>query len=172
MLENKRVYDKEPLLSLYKAYRIIMIILAGLLTVVPARQARGAAENTIAYKMAILHTRAVFPERHFLGRSTTPANATVSEFQWILDSIKYRSTNSETEIADAVYEAWNMLKQNGKDLTLLETARQLSRAAKDTRVFGADKVNFRVTSRVWATSIIAGEDMETVLQHFLSQNQQ
>ena len=147
------------------------IVIAGVFFFGLVFQSFGDIKDTLAYKMAILHTQDIFPERRFLGRSTTPADATVSEFQWLLDSIKYRTTNSETEIADTIVEAWSALKQKGHDMTILETARQLSRVTKDTKLFGVDPVNFRVTSYVWLTSVLSGENLETVLRRVLAQSQ-
>ena len=131
-------------------------LLAGLClwaTLLSSPEAFADTKDTIAYKLAILHTKAEHPENELLGKSYQPQASTVAEFQWILDSLKTRCINPETAIADTIVENWNLLNKapnkQKKSLSLLETARELLNTARNTRLFGTDKVNFRMTSQHW-----------------------
>jgi len=110
-------------------------------------------KDTIAYKLAILHTKAEHPENELLGKPYRPQASTVAEFQWILDSLETRCLNPETALADTIVENWTLhnkaFSKQGKSLSLLETARELLTTARNTRVFGTEKVNFRMTSQYW-----------------------
>ena len=110
-------------------------------------------KDTIAYKLAILYTQAEHPENELLGKPNKPQAATVAEFQWLLDSLETRCLNPETAIADTIVENWTLLNKvlnnQGKSLSLLETARELLTTARNTKLFGTAKVNFRMTSQYW-----------------------
>jgi hypothetical protein len=112
-----------------------------------------AQEDTIAYKLATLNIKAENPENQLLGKPRKPEAAMVSEFQWILDTLKNRCLNPETAIADTLVETWTtanqLLNPQGKSLSLLDTSRQLLAVTRNTKIFGTKKVNFRMTSRYW-----------------------
>ena len=110
-----------------------------------------ATENktSVAYKLAALYTESENPDQAFLKKPVKPMEAVVSEFQWILDSLKNRCLNPESAIADTIVETWNTLKKSEKPLTLLQTARELQNATKNTNLLGTKKVNFRMTSKSW-----------------------
>ncbi len=116
-----------------------------------------ALEDTIAYKIAILHIRAERAEEMLLKNSLEPPSAVVSEFQWILDTLKQRCINPETAIADTIVETWTALRPYDPDRTLLEVARALSLTARNTVLFGVEKVNFRMTSKYWLARELSGK---------------
>lgn len=105
--------------------------------------------NTIAYKLAVIHTRTVNPDQILL-KNQEPPNSVISEFQWILDTIYQRSVNSMDDIATILVEAWQMVKKRGyRDATLLETAHTLSDFTRNNNLFGNGKVNFEKTTEYW-----------------------
>ena len=111
------------------------------------------SKDSIAYKLAILQIRSDHQENEFLGKTNTPAPATIAEFQWILDTLKSRCLNPESAIADTIVESWTtankFMNQAGQSISLLETARELLAYTRNTKVLGTPKVNFRMTSRYW-----------------------
>ncbi|MDP2654519.1 MAG: hypothetical protein Q8Q08_10900 [Candidatus Omnitrophota bacterium] len=113
------------------------------------RPAVALNENSIAYKLAVLEARAQNPEKVLMRQRIKPADAAVMEFQWILDNMKSRCLNPESAIADTIVETWQVLTQKEQKISLLQTARELSSYAQNTRLFGTGKVNFRMTSRYW-----------------------
>jgi len=48
-------------------------------------------------------------------------------------------------------------------MKILETARELSKAARNTYLFGPEKVNFRMTSNYWLASKLSGSDLSTIV---------
>jgi len=106
-------------------------------------------EETIVYKLAIIHEHGVDPETIFLGDELDPKRAVVTEFQWILDSMEHRCTNSRKEIATIIIDAWKLVKIRKYDMTLLETARALSAHARNRVLFGHGEIDFRASSGLW-----------------------
>ena len=104
--------------------------------------------DTIAYKLAAMHTAALEPGNVLL-KKTKPADSVVSEFKWIMESLKSRCFNSEASIADTVVETWKTATGKGYSLTLLDTARELLKMTRNTNLFGANKVNFKATTKYW-----------------------
>ncbi len=106
-------------------------------------------EDTIAYKLAILQTKDIDPEGALLKKAIEPERATVTEFHWILETLRNRCINPETAIADTIVQTWGFVKQKGMRVTLLDVARELSQAASNRVLFGDKKVNFRMTTAYW-----------------------
>lgn len=110
--------------------------------------------DTIAYKLAGMHTKNLNPGPKMMGYALKPSDAIVSEFQWILGRLKTRCLNPESALADTIVITWQTAKGRGSDLTLLDVARELSRTAQNTKLFGAGKVNFVMTSQYWTVKIL------------------
>ena len=106
-------------------------------------------EDTIAYKLSVIHTKAIDPESALLNQSVQPSRATISEFYWIMESLRNRCINPENAIADTIVETWKMVRSQGYAVSLLEIARQLSQTARNHYLFGDEKVNFRMTTAYW-----------------------
>ena len=131
----------------------ILLVIIGLCVL--AVQASAAAKNTketLAYKIAVLHTRAVNPEQLFSNTPIEPSDATIAEFQWILAELAQRCSNTKEEIASTIVSAWELIKNRGYEHTLLDTARALSSYARNTTLFGDEKVDFRKTSGAWTST--------------------
>jgi len=105
--------------------------------------------TTIAYKLAQIQENNSHPEKYLMAKNSNPPNSLVTEFQWLLDSIKNRSINPENAIADTFVEVWSALKQLGSRMTLIEVARELNRTAEKAATSGGKKINFRMTSSYW-----------------------
>lgn len=132
----------------HKRFVFIPLIFIGLCTFLHNVR---AAENNTAYQLALLHTKAVNPEKVFLDGSIRPKDSTVAEFQWLLDSIKNRCVNSEESIVHTLISAWKLLQGRGYDMTLLETFRALTKNAQNKSLYGAKKVDFEKASGYWTS---------------------
>src|SRR3989338_5056247 len=106
-------------------------------------------EESIPYKLAFLHTKALNPESVLLNKKLTPDSATLTEFQWLLQGLKNRCINPETAIADTIMETWQQIQKRKGRITLLELTRDLSQTAHNTTLFETAKVNFRMTTSYW-----------------------
>ncbi|MFH1360125.1 MAG: hypothetical protein ABIJ41_03705 [Candidatus Omnitrophota bacterium] len=107
-------------------------------------------QDTIAYKLAKIHTANENIQDVFLKNKIEPAPAIIAEFQWILSSLRNRCFNPENAIADTIMEAWQIMRNWGyTDMTLLDIARDLSQVANNKVLFGFGKVNFRTTTNFW-----------------------
>ena len=106
-------------------------------------------EDTIAYKLAVIHSKAIDPESALLNQSVQPSRTTITEFFWIMESLRNRCINPENAIADTIMETWQMVKSKGYNISLLEISRQLSQTARNHSLFGDEKVNFRMTTGYW-----------------------
>ena len=105
-------------------------------------------EDSFGYKLALLHTRAMDPEKAMLEK-VEPQRATISEFEWMLDALKGRCLNQEETIASTFVESWQEARRLGINISLLEISRKLTTNARDTKLYGRGKVNFRMTSNHW-----------------------
>jgi hypothetical protein len=108
-------------------------------------------EKQIAYKLAILHVRYLEGVQSFSSQNQTPSPAVISEFQWIMESLKNICLNPEQSIADTIMETWGSLRTQGYQVTILETARELLKVTKSAALKDKGKVNFRMTSQYWLT---------------------
>lgn len=131
--------------------RFFLIFILTLTVFLGVVSSRGTvlAQESLAYQMALLHTKALNPGNRILKNEVQPTPAMISEFQWILDTLENRCLNPEQTIADTIVKTWLALRNNRKPMPLLTVARELSRTARNTRKFGPYKVNFRMTSQYW-----------------------
>ena len=120
-------------------------------TVLTTNVKTAIAQDNLAYKLAVLHTKAEEPEKVLLNKPIEPSRAILSEFEWILQSLHNRCLDPETTIANTIIETWYITKKRGSKLSLLEVARALSQMTQNTNLFGRDKVSFRLTSKYWLT---------------------
>ena len=102
-----------------------------------------------AYKLAVIHTQTADPENALLSETVAPSEAVVTEFHWIMETLKNRCLNPETAIADTIIATWQKAKKIGYNKSLLELSRELSITARNYKLFGEEKVNFRMTSSYW-----------------------
>jgi len=131
----------------------------------------GQAAENIAYQLAQIQTRSADAGQAFLKGSVTPDQAMVSEFQWLLDSMLNRCLNPAEAIASTMVQTWKALQQKQPQVTLLEVSRELCRIAKNTKIFGTNKVNFRMTSQFWLESKLSGYSIETIIKGHIINNQ-
>ena len=143
--------------------KFFRLLSASLLVLIFVSDYGFTADNPIAYKLAILHTRGDILDVQ-QSKPAQPSQAIIAEFELLLKDLRTRCTNPETTIADTMVETWQILKQNGRKTSLLDTARQLNAAARNTALFGYNKINFRMTSKVWLTATLANTSMEETLK--------
>ena len=144
-----------------KKHILLAIILTFSLT------ANSSAEYTTEYfaeEMAILHIKDINPGDAFLGKEMKPSRSMIAEFKWILDSIKIRSLNPGETIANTIILTWTALNKAGHTMTILDTARELLRISKNTKLFGSKRGNFRMTSEFWLISKLKNIDIEIVIK--------
>jgi len=108
-------------------------------------------KESIAYKLALFHIRTLNP----LDDITEPPQALISEFTWIMESLRARCINPETTLADTLIQTWQVLKSQGSKLSILDVSRELTVQAKNNILFGPGKVNFRMTSNYWLKQFLA-----------------
>ena len=124
------------------------MVLLSVLSLVPPSLAEDI-KDTIAYKLSILHTKDQDPEAAMMNQAIEPSRATLTEFHWIVEALKNRCKNSETEIADSIVQTWQYVKSKGYAISLLDIARDLSASARNKLLFGDQKVDFRRTTSYW-----------------------
>ena len=150
-----------------KSKIFILILLCFFLS--PTTGHTDTGEDSLAYKLALIHVRSLNPEDFLVKKNIQPPRATISEFEWILQSLESRCSNPDTALADTMVETWKAMTQKGSTMTLLDVARELSSAARSTTLFGNQKVNFRVTSKVWLTSKLTNKSMQQIVQFMREQ---
>jgi len=121
-----------------------------------------------AYHLAVLQMQEGNPAESFLGRQSWPPQAMVSEFQWILEGLQNRCLNPLDTISATIMETWRKLKQTKQEITLLDVSRDLYQVSRDTRLFGTDRINFRMISEFWLISQLSGHTIEDVLASYLA----
>ena len=102
-----------------------------------------------SYKLAVIHMRAVNPENSLLNSSLEPSGGLVAEFHWIMETLQNNCINPEVALADTLVETWQKAKNIGYTGSLLEISRELSVDARNYKLAGGQKVNFRMTSAHW-----------------------
>jgi hypothetical protein len=147
------VNEKEGIFMKKKTiWSLCFFILVG----ISAAQAQDV-KSTIAYKLAAMHTKNLTPFKSFINKDIEPPSSLVSEFQWIMDELKARCINPENAVADTIVETWMTFRKVSPAVSLLDTARELSKNAKNTTLFGNEKVNFRMTSKYWLAQQLGGK---------------
>ena len=102
-----------------------------------------------SYKLALIHLKAADPENALLNPSVEPSESIVAEFHWIMETLQNNCLNPEIAIADTLIETWQKAKNIGYTGSLLEISRELSANARNYKLAGDQKVNFRMTSAHW-----------------------
>ena len=108
-----------------------------------------------SYKLAVIHVKAADPENALLNPSAKPNQSIVTEFHWIMETLKNRCLNPETAIADTLIETWQRAKNIGYTGSLLQISRELSVDARNYKRSSDEKVNFRMTSAHWLSQLQA-----------------
>ena len=139
---------QKPLFKIATFFFLPALVLAGFYLFVPSSFSRDA-EETFAYKLALLYTRHLNPEEAIVNPSLVPERAILTEFQWLMDSLKNRCLDSENAIANTAIQTWQYLKKHGRKFTLLDILRSLNKSSQETTLFGTGKVNFRAVANRW-----------------------
>ncbi len=107
------------------------------------------APQDFSYKLAVIHMKAVDPENALLNPSLEPSESIVAEFHWIMETLQNNCINPQVALADTLIETWQKAKNIGYSGSLLEISRELSADARNYKLAGDEKVNFRMTSAYW-----------------------
>ncbi len=83
-----------------------------------------ADENSYGYQLALLNERAQNPQNVLLQKKITPPNATVREFEWILETLTSRCRDPQNIVITTLVESWRVVQRRGYNVTLLEFSRQ------------------------------------------------
>ncbi|MFA5060259.1 MAG: hypothetical protein WC676_06485 [Candidatus Omnitrophota bacterium] len=135
----------------YQALHILLITIGLCLSFSGLHTVIAGEEKTTAYQLALLHTKALFPEEAMMNPSLRPENAVITEFQWLLDSLSTRCINSQPEIVSIIISAWKLVRSRHYDISLLDATRGLTRNALNKSKFGNTKVDFQKTSGMWTS---------------------
>lgn len=146
-----------------RKYVLCCVMLSFILSF-PVRVWADRDEEGIAYKLALMHTRALAPEQYLIKKDLRPDRSTIAEFEWILQSLQSRCVNPEHALADTIVEIWKSINQAGAKMSILDVARELANNARNTSAFGASKVNFRATSKVWLTSKLTKRSVAEIIR--------
>ena len=111
--------------------------------------------RNFSYKLAVIDLKASDPGNALLNPSVKPTESSVAEFHWIMETLQNNCRNPETAIADTLIETWRKAKNIGYPGSLLEISRELSADARNYRLAGDQKVNFRMTSAHWLDQLQA-----------------
>ena len=117
-------------------------------------------EDTIGYKLAIIHTQASDPESAVLGQPPKPSRETINKFLTLVEILRNRCSNSDTEIADTIVGAWKLLQKHGYHLSLLQLTEELTTFARNRVLFGDDKVDFKQVAGTWLSQSPIGKDLK------------
>lgn len=85
-----------------------------------------AAEFSYGYQLALLDERAQNPQKVLLQQKLAPANATIREFEWILETLRNRCLDPQNVIVTDLVKAWRTVQRNGHKVTLLQFSRQIA----------------------------------------------
>ncbi len=112
-------------------------------------------QDKFGYKLAVIHTQALQPPG--VAVHPTPSRDVITKFLTLLEILKARCTNSETEIADTIVATWKLMQKKGYSLTLLQTAQELANTALNQVLFGDEKVDFKTTTAFWISQTPVGQ---------------
>ncbi len=129
----------------------ILLITMSLCFLGPAHPSYGeSAKEDVIYKLALIHTQALNPDKALLGADIKPDDATISEFRWLIETLEGRCKNTVTELANTIVSAWKLIKSRGYPMTLLEATRGLTTTVKKTTPRNI-KADFTATSGLWTS---------------------
>ena len=134
-------------MSKFQRWTIVWGLTAGLWAL-PGMVRAENLQDTIGYKLAVIHTQATEPQNAMMNQ-VNPSRETVSKFLTLIKILQTRCINPENEIADTIVGTWKLLQKNGYPLPLLQVAEELTTFAGNRVAFGDDKVDFKMTSAVW-----------------------
>jgi len=103
-----------------------ILTLSFLLSGVLPTTADAAISDSYGYQLALMDARASNPQNVLLNKKITPSNASVREFEWVLETLRNRCRNSPDTVVKTMVEMWRVTQRRGYSVTLLEFGRQSS----------------------------------------------
>jgi hypothetical protein len=85
-----------------------------------------ADDFSYGYQMAMLDERVQNPQDVLLHKEIKPDNATIREFEWILETFRNRCPNTPNIVVSALVQSWRVVQRRGYDVTLLEFSREVA----------------------------------------------
>lgn len=85
-----------------------------------------ADNSSYGYQMAMLDKRVQNPQDVLLHKEIKPDNATIREFEWILETFRNRCPDPPKIVVSALVQSWRIVQKRGYDVTLLEFSRQVA----------------------------------------------
>ena len=85
-----------------------------------------ASELSYGHQMALLDERAQNPQDVLLHKEIKPDNATIREFEWILETFRNRCPNPQKVVVTTLVESWRLVQRRGYDVSLLEFSREVA----------------------------------------------
>lgn len=99
------------------------VLILGLLTIALTAL---ADDLSYGYQMAMLDERTQNPQDVLLKKTIKPDNATIREFEWILETFRNRCPNPPKIVVSALVQSWRLVQRRGYDVTLLEFSREVA----------------------------------------------
>lgn len=85
-----------------------------------------AREGSSGYQLALVYEQKRNPEKVLTRQIIRPSDATVREFEWIIETLMRRCKDSESAIVGMLVQSWRTVQRRGYDVDLLEYSRELA----------------------------------------------
>lgn len=109
-----------------------------------------ADEDSVGYQLALIQERARYPEKQLTGQEIRLDNATVREFEWILETLANRCLNPPKDLPVILVTSWRITQRRGYKEELLEFCREVARyAAVASQEHRNQKVNLETITLKW-----------------------
>lgn len=105
----------------YLKYPYLFLIAFFLLTI-----SVSAREGSTGYQLAVFHEQKLHPEKILTRETIRPSDATIREFEWIMETLRHRCKNTEQALVSVLVETWRIVQRRGYDVSLLEYSRELA----------------------------------------------
>jgi hypothetical protein len=116
-------------------------------------------QDSIGYKLAVIHAQASDPESALLGQAA-PSREAITHFLTLMEVLRNRCVNPENEIADGIVGTWKLLQKHGYNLPLPQLAEELTNFARNRVLFGDERVDFKQVTAVWLSQSPIGDKLK------------
>ncbi len=103
---------------------LVQLLLAILILTMPLKAF--ASEVSYGYQLALLDERSKNPQKVLMKKKLNPSDATVREFEWILETLRNRCRNPQSVIITTLVDSWRIVERRGYNVTLLEFSRRMT----------------------------------------------
>ena len=128
-----------------KIFLCLLLLTSGILG-----KAAATDQVTMGYQLAVLEEQALNPENVLLRKKIIPDNATIREFEWILETLRNKCNNPDDELVGILVKTWRSVQQRGYHLTLLQYSRELASFSNIAyQSYKNQKVDFQKVAFKW-----------------------